>query len=437
MEDKLFSQKRSSLFITKGALAVMLFFGVLSAIFDATMLCIMFSFLFFFCLVSRIWGKHSLVGVEVDFRGEPTSLFPGQTASFDFVIKNDKLMPVIWLELVSVLGEDPPLYPADDSEVKKLVGPQAIDEGIDAVSADMLYKKFVFVMGHEEIIWKSVWEGRRRGIYRPGLIKVRTGDGFGLTQSESYLQIPHERCIAVYPALCNVMPDMFLRDMHDAVGAAKGFMEDITVIKSTRDYLPNDPAKRINWRATARTQKTVVNNYETILPKALHFIIDGESFNGTRPDRAAFEDSLSIVASLLLKLKDSGMRCGLSLPKSRDSAAMDITSPDRTPLSEILFALSGYELRPLEMPEDMSMNLPIVLPAKFNQGAIASMMNVGKYYYVCRDLKSIMARDLLTQLEPARVTLLPYYYDENDSDASLFQFETHELKKLKGGSKDE
>lgn len=428
---------RSSIFVTKGALAVMLFFGVLSAIFNATALCMVFSFLFFFCLVSRIWGKHSLTGVDVTFSGEPMALFPGQNATFDFVIKNDKLMPVIWLELVSVLGEDPPLYPSDDSEVKKLTGPQAIDEGIDAVSADMLYKKFVFVMGNEEIIWKSVWEGRRRGIYRPGRIKVRTGDGFGLTQSESYLDIPPERCVAVYPAVCNVIPDMFLRDMHDAVGAAKGFMEDITVIKSTRDYLPNDPAKRINWRATARGQKTVVNNYETILPKALHFIIDGESFNGTRPDREVFEDTLSIIASLLLKLKDSGMRCGLSLPKSRDTSAIDITAPDRTPIAEMLFALSGYELCPLEPSEDMSMNLPIVQPARFNQGSILSMMNVGKYYYICRDLRSIKAMSLLSQLEPARVTLLPYYYDENDSDASLFQFETHQLKKLKGGSDNE
>ena len=423
MEDKTFSQRRSSVFITRGALAAMLFFGVLSAIFDATALCIMFSFMFFFCLVSRIWGKHSLVGVEVDFAGEPSAIFPGQTTTLDFTINNNKLMPVIWLELVGVLDQDPPLYPTDESEIKKLVGAQAIDEGIDADSADMLYKKFVFVMGG--------------GIYRLERIKVRTGDGFGLTQSEKYLPIPPERCIAVYPALCHVIPDIFLRDMHDAVGAAKGFMEDITVIKSTRDYLPNDPAKRINWRATARNQKTVVNNYETILPKSLHFIIDGESFNGTHPDKAAFEDSLSIIASLLLKLKDSGMRCGLSLPKSRDNDAMDITSPDRTPISEMLFALSGYELRQLEIPEDMSNNVPVVLPAKFNQPSIVSMMNVGKYYYVCRDLNSIKAKNLITQLEPARLTLLPYYYDENDSDFSLFQFETHELKKLKGGSANE
>ncbi len=422
---------RSSVFVSKFSLAIMLLFAVTSAIFDAAALCALFSFLFFFCLVSRLWGGSSLYGLAVSFHGDPISLFPGQTTKLNFVIKNDKLMPVIWLELVSLLNESAPLYPVDTADVKKLTGSQTVDEGIEAKEIEVLYKKFVFVMGREEIIWQSSWIARHRGIYRPGGFRVRTGDGFGLTQCESSLLLPPEDLIVVFPSICPVRVDIFLKDMHNAVGAAKGFVEDITVIKSTRDYLPTDPAKRINWRVTARAQKPVTNNYETILPKSVHFIIDGESFNGPGVDSASFEDSLSIAASIMIRLKDAGIRCGLSLPKGRENAPQNISSPDRTLLREMLLSLAGYdpdEFTIIRQDADGTAELP---PAVFDYSGIGSIMNVGKYYYICRDLKSIRGHELLARLEPSKVTLLPYQLDSTDMGASLFEFEVFELKKLK------
>jgi len=422
---------RSSIFVSKTSLTVMLSFALISAIFDSAPLCILFSFLFFFCLVSRLWGSNTLYGVKVSFNGDPISLFPGQSTKLNFTIKNDKLMPVIWLELVGLLDESAPLYPLDTADVKKLVGSQTIDEGIQAKEVEMLYKKFVFVMGNEEIVWQSNWIANHRGIYRPGQFRIRTGDGFGLTQCEDALVLPDEDMIAVFPAVCLVRTDIFLKDMQNAVGASKGFVEDITVIKSTRDYLTIDAAKRINWRITARTQKPVTNNYETILPKSVHFIIDGESFNGARVDPTAFEDSLSIIASVMIKLKDSGIRCGLSLPKGKENPPQSITAPDSTPLRKMLLALAGYDPDKFTIIKQDADGEPVIASAQFDIGAIRSIMNVGKYYYICRDIKSIRGHELLTKLEPSKVTLLPYEFKGGEKSASLYEFDTFELKKLK------
>ena len=60
MENNLFLGARSSLFVSTGCLCFFAAMAVVCVIFDLTELCLVFSFLFFFCLVSRLWGESAL-----------------------------------------------------------------------------------------------------------------------------------------------------------------------------------------------------------------------------------------------------------------------------------------------------------------------------------------------------------------------------------------
>ena len=405
MEDKLFLGAGSSLFVSTGALVVFGGLAILSAVFACWPLCAVLAFLFFFCLVSRLWGESALRDVEVRSRAAPGALFPPGEVEMEMHIRNRKLLPVIWLEVVQLLDENAPLIPADSGEVRRVSGVQARLEGAEEEEAAFLYKKFTFVMGGEQITWNSRWIARRRGIFRSRGLRLRGGDGFGLTQRDRPAGGAEDAFVAVYPAVQPVSAELFFRDMWEASGGTRGYLEDPTVIRSTRDYLPTDSYRRINWRVTARSQRTVVNTYETILPRAAHFIFDGESFNGPVPQAEALEDTLSILTSVILRLDAAGIRCSISLCRSRDSGPREILGADGTPLEEILTAFAGYALRELVRPEE---GKPYARPAEFHDYAVLALRDVGRFYYVCSDLARVRRRGLMYRLDPARTTLLPY-----------------------------
>lgn len=432
MKDDLFAGVRSCLFVETGFLCFFAAAAIVCVIFELTELCAVLSFLFFFCLLSRLWGESALKHVHVRYEGAPAALFPPGEVTLRFHIQNDKLLPVIWLELVQLLEEDAPLFPADPSAVCHLREDLARLEGVKTGDAAFLHKKFTFIMGGEEVFWESRWLAKHRGIFRPCRMELRGGDGFGLTQKAQPVG-GSDRCIAVYPAVQPVAVELFLQDMWEAASGAKGYQEDRTIIKSTRDHTRTDPIKYINWRLTARSQKMVVNTFETILPKSAHFIIDCESFNGPVPQTEAFEDMLSILTSVILRLEQSGIQCSVSLPKSRDADPQELIGAEKTPLEEILFALAGYRLRPLVHPENDEQKL-YARPSHFNENRILSLQNAGKFYYFCSALDQIEKRGLVSRLEPGRTVLMPYTLSGSYQEAALHAFPVVGLQTLKRGT---
>lgn len=113
MDDKLFIGARSSLLVSNGALMLYAVLAVLSAVFHVTSLCAVLAFLLFFCGVSRLWGESALRSVQVTCQSAPAALFPPGEVTLRMRIQNNKLLPVIWMEVVQLLEEDAPLIPAD------------------------------------------------------------------------------------------------------------------------------------------------------------------------------------------------------------------------------------------------------------------------------------------------------------------------------------
>jgi hypothetical protein len=260
-----------------------------------------------------------------------------------------------------------------------------------------------------------------------------SGDGFGLTQTERTLDGLRDRCVAVYPRMQPVRTELFLRTLWDASSAAAGCLEDPTMIRSTRDYLQTDHFKRINWRVTARQQRTIVNTYETILPRSAHFVLDGESFNGPVPAAEQLEDTLSILTSLLLRLEDAGVCCSLSLPRCAGGPPREIAGTAHTPLEEMLFALAGYELMELAQPENPE-DPPYARPSEFWKGISGAWATAGRVYYLCFDSAHVNAGGLLTRLDAAKTVLLPYA--PAGEDARLGLSAAVGLCTLKGGLAD-
>ena len=249
------------------------------------------------------------------------------------------------------------------------------------------------------------------------------GDGFGLTCRERALLRPGDGRFVVYPRLTAVSPELFLRNLWNAETGAHGVMEDPTVIRSTRDYLTTDSPRQINWRLLARGLPLTVNVYESILPRSVHFLLDGESFSGQDPHPEALEETLSILASELVRLDQARVRCGLSLCKGKGSTA--VTLPAATSaVEELLCALAAYDPLPVKLDEAGKV---VPQASRFDTGPLLEAgHSVGRYYYITYDTATLPGQTLLHHLDHTCLSLLTY-----QETAPYGEFETVPLCHLK------
>ena len=239
--------------------------------------------------------------------------------------------------------------------------------------------------------------------------------------------LPREeaRQFAVYPALVEVRPDLFLRNLWNADTGTRGVMEDVTVIRSTRDYQTSDSLRRINWRLTARGLPLSVNVYEDILPKSVHFIFDGESFSGAHPRPEELEDALSILASELVRLEGAQVRCGLSLSAGRGGEAVNLFALSST-TEDLLCALAAYE--PAEPVRDTDGGQIVDQLPDFDAAPLVrSARGVGRFYYIAYSTACLPGRALLTRyLDHTCASILTYR-----NDKPFGEYETVCLRSLK------
>ena len=417
---------RSSNLVSLPALALVLVLCVLAAFFGQGKLAAVLMFLFLLAFLSRCWATLALRRIAVSVTSQSSGVFPGDEVRFDIEVYNGKFLPLVWLELFFPLSLNLCLVPEKCTREPDEWEKSALsEEGYSTRLAGE--KRFSFLLWYETVQISMTWHARQRGIYSTGGWRVRTGDGFGLTQVEQPLAEGDVRQIYIYPKLVKVRPDLFLRNLWNADTGAKGVMEDPTVIRSTRDYQTSDSLKRINWRLTARGLPLSVNVYEDILPKSVHFIFDGESFSGAHPHPVELEDALSVLASELIRLEEAQVRCGLSLSRGQGGTAVNLFAASST-TEDLLCALAAYE--PAEPVRDKNSGKIVdQLPDFDAVPLVRSARGVGRFYYIAYSTACLPGRTLLTQyLDHTCASILTY-----QSDGPFGEYETVCLHSLKEG----
>ena len=330
-------------------------------------------------------------------------MFPGDETTVNIEVHNGKFLPVIWMEVFFPLAKNLCLIP---EETRKPDNWEQVSLRDENASVELVgEKRFSFFLWYETALFSVKWTAKRRGVYSTRGWRLRTGDGFGLAQIEQPIDEKDVQQFLVYPQLIPVSPELFLRNLWTADTGFRGVIEDPTVIRSTRNYMSGDPMKQINWRLAARGLPLTVNIYEDILPKSVHFIFDGESFNGPEPHREELEESLSILASEAVRLSQEQVRCGLTLPAGSGSPARNVFAAEN-PVA-LLQLLAAYEWSlPIKTEETSN---PIFLPSKYDETPVYdAAMRTGRFYYIAYDTAHLADCRLLRHLGPNRVTLLTY-----------------------------
>ena len=248
---------------------------------------------------------------------------------------------------------------------------------------------------------------------------------------ERYLPLELPLVFVVYPKIQPVRTELFLRDLWDSQWGGRGYMEDVTVLKSARPYQGADSWKRINWRMAARQQQLQVNLFETILPRAAHFILDGQSF---LEDPEGLEDALSLLASVCLRLGEAGVPCGLSLPGGADHPPRNLFAADGAAPEDLLFALAEYRLReaPAWLREEEELE-PYRLSGFDRDGLLRGSSRAGRICLLTREMESFRCWSLLEGLEAASLMVLTYR--EPPADLPALEFPVIPLDAVREGGR--
>jgi len=312
-------------------------------------------------LICRYWSSRATDQLSFHMECPRTRLFPGQETSISYEVTNNKLLPLIWLEL-SQNGPDKDCLIPDEAF-------EAYDVPYDKEhTVPYLRQSFSFIGSFQTLRVESRWKAQRRGLYIIDRLVARSGDGFGLSQIERPLSARKLPMLAVYPHPVEVDLSLFLRPQWDTNVGNRGWMEDNTILRGNREYQPGDNWKHINWRMTAREQGTPINLYESIQPHGMRFILDGEAFN-TCPDE--LESVLEILASILMGLSDAGINCSLSLPASKRFPAMTLRGSGANSVDDLLLHIAGYDrLAELDTSAEQTPDAPVYLPSAFPTDAV-------------------------------------------------------------------
>lgn len=358
--------QNSSFIAVLPVIIINLIVSLLFAYFKKNTLSIVFMLLFILGGIAFLWAKASKKDLYCDFNYSTLGLFPGDKLEITVDFRNKKFLPVLWMSVD--------------------------DRFTDVYSVPAL-------LWHEDTQIKREWIADKRGIKNLENRTVLTGDGFGLRQF--FLDnVSGAKSLAVYPKRIEVNPKMFMKNLWNASTGKNGTIEDVTVIKSTRDYMPDDPARYINWRLAARNLPLAVNVYDNIQPRGVHFIFDGESFADHSDE---LEKALSILASELLELSEAGFNSGLSVCKGLTTEATTYSSDE--PIEDMLYSLAAYNLLPPRWED----NQQVSNISEFDCDAILKQTgSVGHFYYICFNQQFAAKSEVVTMLSPESLTLLTY-----------------------------
>ena len=300
-------------------------------IWDAEALLGLGVFLFLAGFVARAWARLSLDNVEIERQLPESRAFPGGTLKLGYRVTNRKLLPLPTLEVRDQLPE--------------ALAPPGLELRPAGAPGMQWYTRDTHLGPFQRTSWSLELSCARRGHYKIGPARLRSGDGFGLFSNER--DEPVVNTVVVYPETRS-MTDLGLpaaRPLGDRRGRDR-IVEDPLRIAGVRDYRSGDPLHRIDWKATARRGELQSRVYEPSATQHLLVALNVDTmehpWQGFVPE--LLEESIVVAASVARWAFEHSYAVGLlangSIPDSDRPVAM---APGRRPdqLARLLEVLGG------------------------------------------------------------------------------------------------
>lgn len=255
----------------------------------------------------KFWSKS--LTATVHFRD--AAAFQGDKTELVEVIVNDKILPIPTLEIDFNLNRRLRFTDASNSTV-----------------SDKLYRRDVFSLGGRKKITRRLeLLCRKRGYF--------TIDGLGLMANDLFMSKKYLTSFKlfdemyVYPGRISTerISIPFNKIMGELLSRQRIY-DDPFEFGGIRDYMISDPMKYVNWKASAKSGKLVVNLHDSSLSQRITLILD--TYDNTGPvDDELNEEAIRIASALSERI----MAAGISL--SITGNGMDLQSFEKLSLNDI------------------------------------------------------------------------------------------------------
>ncbi len=240
----------------------------------------------FYILQQILYEKYWNRGLGIAVRFESHAVYEGDTAFLREEITNDKLLPLPALEVN--LAVDRALKFSGEAKENANV-------------TDQSYRRDIFsLFARQRVIRKLSFACGKRGYYELGKADVIGYDFFFRksfhddrilkTSMFVYPKPVDSRRIAL---LCRAVSGMTVTEQR--------IFPDPFCFSGIRDYRPSDPMHQINWKASAKGQGLLVNQFDATTDIRMKLILDTEDTGMIRQDKLN-EEGIRIASSLASKL---------------------------------------------------------------------------------------------------------------------------------------
>ncbi len=170
----------------------------------------------------------------------------------------------------------------------------------------------------------------RRGSYRLGALRVRTGDPFGLFSSEMVVGQPTG--VVVFPRVFDLPHWRLPPSPVDGSSPSRRRYEAATPLASTiRPYVHGDAINRVHWLSSARHGELQVKEFDLEQAADLWLVLDLErAAHAGSGESASVETAVSAAASIALRTLADNRAVGITASARR----IQQLTPDRGPRVE-------------------------------------------------------------------------------------------------------
>jgi len=293
---------------------------------------------------SKVWSTLNFYRITCRYHADKKRVFPEETVSMTSTIENRKFLPV-WIRL---------RWPKHSTF--KAVHDM---EPFSRHGAGLLW--------HQQMQIQQRFTAKRRGVFQLGPPRLGSSDFFGFFHKEKKLGKPVQ--VLVYPRLVPIKT-IFLpkKDWFDTPGANSPIKDPVYIL-GTQDYQPSRPSRHIHWKASARRLQLQEKVFEPSEFGTILLVLDVSAFEKNTAEDA-FEHALEVIASLSIKLDESGQAVGLMTNGIMKNNGASTVTPARSThqLPAILAALAR-----LQMKQQRSM-AHVIQQAPFRQRGVSCVL---------------------------------------------------------------
>ncbi len=259
----------------------MIFLGLVAS---QGLLLVVGSLVLVLALAARIWERFAFRSVSHTRSISRKRAFIGDTIDYSVYLDNDKVLPLIWVDIQDSFPDG-----------LDLTGATMRGTGLEMNRQHTITTS---LLPYQKATWKYSLTCSERGYHRIGPVRLRTGDIFGFSSAEThYTQFDH---LLVFPRVVDIEGLVFPPEhpMGEIRGTSPIYFDTNRVV-GQRDYQSRDPMKHIDWKATARAGTLQTKVFEPVVSLNMLIVMNGStrehSWQGS--NRRLFERTVTVAAS--------------------------------------------------------------------------------------------------------------------------------------------